>query len=261
MAENTHFWQRWRVLFGAGAIGVVAILPMMAPVLRDKLATVPGAPPLPVLLVLSTLQTLVMLALAVAVGVRFAPELNLRSHLAEWAATRTPLLPALRREVGLSLAVGVLALLVTAAIDLMVFRAQLPVATWEALQKAGSHVKPGVVLAGLLYGGITEELLLRWALMTILAWGVLRVSHHQNLAMWSAIILSSLAFGAGHLGATALVVPLTPMLIVRALTLNFIVGVACGWLYWKRSLEAAMMAHMAWHLAATALSQLPFFNR
>ncbi len=246
---------------GAGVIGVIVILPMMAPLLRDKVAAMPGAPPLPVLLVLSTLQTLVMLALAVAVGVRFAPELNLRSHLSEWAATRAPLLPALRREAGLAVALGVVALVITAALDLLIFRAAMPAPTWDALQKAGSHVKPGVVLAGLLYGGITEELLMRWALMTILAWGVWRVTRRKTIAMWIAIVLSSLAFGAGHLGATALVVPLTPLLIARALALNFVVGVACGWLYWKRSLEAAMIAHMAWHIAATVISQLFFFNR
>jgi hypothetical protein len=35
---------------------------------------------------------------------------------------------------------------------------------------------------------------------------------------------------------------------VRALVLNGIAGIAYGYLYWKRGLEAAMLAHMSTHL-------------
>ena len=61
--------------------------------------------------------------------------------------------------------------------------------------------------------------------------------------MWPAIVLSNIAFGAGHLPATRAMVPLTPNVVARALVLNSIVGVPCGYLYWKKGLEAAMIAH------------------
>jgi membrane protease YdiL (CAAX protease family) len=38
---------------------------------------------------------------------------------------------------------------------------------------------------------------------------------------------------------------LTPALIARALILNGIPGIAFGWLYWRRGLEAAMVAHFS----------------
>jgi hypothetical protein len=44
-------------------------------------------------------------------------------------------------------------------------------------------------------------------------------------------------------------VPLTPGLIVRALLLNGVAGIAFGYLYWRQGSEAAMVGHMAAHLA------------
>jgi len=47
------------------------------------------------------------------------------------------------------------------------------------------------------------------------------------------------------LPATALLVPLTQLVITRAIILNGLVGIVFGWLYWKRGLEAAMVSHFA----------------
>jgi hypothetical protein len=33
------------------------------------------------------------------------------------------------------------------------------------------------------------------------------------------------------------------MLVIRAITLNGIAGIAFGWLYWQYGLEAAMLSH------------------
>jgi len=38
-------------------------------------------------------------------------------------------------------------------------------------------------------------------------------------------------------------VPITPIVVARALVLNSVVGVLCGYFYWKNGLEAAMIAH------------------
>ena len=42
-----------------------------------------------------------------------------------------------------------------------------------------------------------------------------------------------------------MIIPLTPLVITRAILLNGIGGVVFGWLYWKRGLEAAMIAHFS----------------
>lgn len=47
---------------------------------------------------------------------------------------------------------------------------------------------------------------------------------------------------------------LTPALVVRTVLLNTIVGVALGWLFWRRSLETAMVAHAAFHVVLVGVS-------
>ena len=56
-------------------------------------------------------------------------------------------------------------------------------------------------------------------------------------------MLAAVVFGLGHLPATAALLPLTPAVIARAVVLNGIPGVVFGWLFWRRGLEAAMVAH------------------
>jgi len=60
---------------------------------------------------------------------------------------------------------------------------------------------------------------------------------------WPAILLAALLFGLGHLPATKAIMPLTPLIVARALLLNGIAGIAFGWLYWQYGLVGAMLAH------------------
>ena len=98
------------------------------------------------------------------------------------------------------------------------------------------------------YGAIAGELLLRLGLMTLLVWAgarLTRTSVPPPLVMWAAIVITALLFGAGHLPTTAAFLPLTPLVIARALLLNGMAGIVFGWLYWKRGLLAAMLAHFS----------------
>jgi len=40
-------------------------------------------------------------------------------------------------------------------------------------------------------------------------------------------------------------VPLTPLVILRTVVMNGLLGIVLGWLYWKRGLEAAMISHFS----------------
>ena len=72
--------------------------------------------------------------------------------------------------------------------------------------------------------------------------------------MWTAIVISAVLFGVGHLPALAQAVALTPALIARTVLLNAIAGILFGWLYWQRSLETAMIAHASFHVPLLMLS-------
>lgn len=97
------------------------------------------------------------------------------------------------------------------------------------------------------YGGIVEEILMRLFLMSFFVWITFKISKTKkgmptNFGIWLSIILSSIIFGIGHLSAAGM---LTPIIVARVVILNGIAGIAFGWLYWKRGLEASIIAHFS----------------
>ena len=93
--------------------------------------------------------------------------------------------------------------------------------------------------------GVREEILMRLFLMTIVAWlaGLLRRKDGRPSpgAMWSAVILSAFLFGLAHIDQ----IPLSEIdgAAVGLLLVNVMFGIVFGWLYWKRGLESAILAH------------------
>ena len=98
------------------------------------------------------------------------------------------------------------------------------------------------------YGGFNEEIAVHFALMTLLVWISWKIkSTPENkptkLGVWIAIIAASIIFGLGHLPMSGQMVIITPLVVVRAIALNSIIGVPCGWFYWRKGLEAAILVH------------------
>ena len=110
------------------------------------------------------------------------------------------------------------------------------------------HATVGFAFKGLLaspYGAIVEEIELRVFAMGSFAWLLSRVAgkRAKPWLMLAAIALAALAFGAGHLPMAAKLVPLTAGVVARVVAYNAFAGFVFGWLYWKRGLEHAMLAH------------------
>jgi membrane protease YdiL (CAAX protease family) len=63
--------------------------------------------------------------------------------------------------------------------------------------------------------------------------------------LWIANMLAAILFGLGHLPATSMLLPLTPLVITRAIILNGLLDVAFGYLYMTRGLESAMISHFS----------------
>lgn len=121
------------------------------------------------------------------------------------------------------------------------------------------HASLGFALKGLLaspYGGIVEEVQLRVFVMTLIAWLLSRLAGKQAKpwVMVAALVFAALLFGAGHLPMAAKLVPLTPTIVAPVIAYNALAGLVFGWLYWKRGLEHAMLAHfcadLVLHVAA-----------
>ncbi|EAO2990103.1 CPBP family glutamic-type intramembrane protease, partial [Salmonella enterica subsp. enterica] len=107
---------------------------------------------------------------------------------------------------------------------------------------------------GILYGGIAEEIMARWGLMSLVLWILFHLSGllARRWIVVCAILLSALAFGGAHLPALAVQVDLDTNLVIRTLMLNGLGGVLYGWLFWRYHLESAMVSHAASHLILVA---------
>lgn len=245
------FLRPFAALTALGLVGVASLTPLII----QQLSALPlDEVPLPpwVLAVIALLQSAVLVAVAVAIGLATAPALGLRSLVVERMRGGDPVLARLTPQVPLAVVLG----LGTGAVILGLDAVLLPLTGLaEELTEAGMDPVTRLVL-GLFYGGITEELLMRWALVGLFAWLPWRFLGARDaegrpsaVVMWIAIGLVAIIFGLGHLPALAGMVELTPLLVVRTVLLNAIGGVVWGWLFWRRSLEAAMVSHASAHVA------------
>jgi Type II CAAX prenyl endopeptidase Rce1-like len=247
-------WRVFAVLLGAGLLGVLAILPYVMDLLGTSMLDRGSAPdiPFPLVVLLSLLQNGVLLAVAIAIGMILSERVGLQMpFIRGWIAGKRARNVRAFALPGIAVGAAVGAVLV--GTEAMFFLRHLPAAMRPAFEIALWKR----LLAGVVYGGITEELLMRLFLMSLTAWLFSRRwQTREGLpttgAFWAAVVLVAIVFGLGHLPATSLITPLTPLIVARALVLNVVAGIAFGWLFWKYGLEAAMLGHMSAHVVMQA---------
>jgi hypothetical protein len=124
------------------------------------------------------------------------------------------------------------------------------------MEKLSAALQPSLA-ARFLYGGITEELLLRYGLMSLVLWLVLKlIPTRVNTAAWVSIAISTGLFALGHMPAVYSAVPdPSASLFAYVMLGNTIGGLIFGWLYWKKGLEAAMLAHIMAHVVMVGSEQ------
>lgn len=104
--------------------------------------------------------------------------------------------------------------------------------------------------ARFLYGGITEEIYLRFGLMTLIVWiSAKALKGTKPAAYWIGIVLAALIFAIGHFPVVFNTIesPGT-ILLTYVLIGNSVGGLIFGWLYWKKGLESAFLAHIFIHV-------------
>jgi hypothetical protein len=231
------------ILFGglmvAASLASVAILPYAAAITRQDLSD----QPLWLLLAMTVVQNLIVIGPLTALGLWLGPKIGLGApDLHDLVFGGPDAARQVRSSMILAAVVGALAgavtlvLAITFAPSLPTELADMPWPTWwEGLLAAIS-------------AGVNEELMLRLGLMTLVAWIGTRISGSRRVTptvAWIANILTALSFGALHLPLAAAIAPLTIEMVIRTMVMNSSLGVIFGWLYWRRGLLAAMVAHFS----------------
>ncbi len=111
------------------------------------------------------------------------------------------------------------------------------------------------LLARLGYGGVGEEIIARWGLLTAFMALALRLGRSRGAAFWLANTLAALLFALGHFGVLFAMVPHPPVWLMLAILLgNFVPAMAFGWLYRRFGIESAMLAHGGAHALFVAVA-------
>lgn len=233
------------VLWVAGMIGSVAIAALVLPQLLAQMQeTLPA--PVWVISLASLAQSGLLLAVAVWVGVRLTSSVGLGAPAFEALATGRSVRPAIRSQ----LSPGIMAGLLGGIVLFGAFQyAPTPVADLQA-----RFAIP--IVARVLYGGITEEILLRWGLMTVLVWLAWRFPQQQRGRVragfvWLAITVSALMFAVGHLPAAAVLLgAMDAGVVAFVIGVNTAFGLLFGYLFWRHGLESAIIAHALTHVVS-----------
>lgn len=232
------------ILWLIGMTGVVSLYWLALPIPEETQLS------LTTIRVLSLIQPTLLLTLAVFVGGNLAPKVGLSAPLAEAISQSGSWLLAIKPQLVLGVIGGIVSGIALFLISTW-WEAFLP-ADFLAKGEALSQNTP--LLTRILYGGITEEILLRWGLMTFLVW-LLWFWFQQQCGVPSktcfiiAIAISALMFAIGHLPlAFILSTKVTTSLIAYIIICNSFFGLVAGYLYWQYGLESAAIAHILVHI-------------
>jgi hypothetical protein len=244
-------WALWLVLILVCIPGIVVSIPRLTTTIEKTVLKRGDAgrplPPRPVLFLLQAVQLLIFIGLLDALGAALAPEVGLSAPFFNALVTEAPAWPALQEQLLPAFLLGLVGAAVFLTAYYLLFRPRLEPESLVASEQFRQALGP---VARLLYGGIVEEVIARWGLMTLCVWLLsLLAGEVTGAVMWAGIIISGVLFGLGHLPSYAAAgARLTRGYVSFAILLNLWASVIFGLLYWQVGLAAAMLAHMLFHL-------------
>lgn len=249
--KNSTKISKIRLGFAMWLIGMVGVLSLLF-ILPGMISNRPISIPIWAVCLIQLIQSGIMLALAVWIGVTFAYKVNLYAPVIEALVLKKSFFEKLRPQLGPACVVGFV---------VGIFLIGMSYVTPQELSVATNTTNPILkIFTEVFYGGVTEEILLRWGVMTLTLWLLWRYfQRDQNFPssrlVWIAIVASSLLFASSHLPAAHVIAGhLTLNIVTYVMVGNMVAGIMFGVLYKQFGLESAMIAHALAHLVKDILS-------
>lgn len=190
------------------------------------------------------LQPILFGILAIYFGHRYAHQVNLRSLITEKVEAEPLTAKTKKYSLKDSIPFIITVAAVVATLELgfdVAFQNWLP----EFYQPNFAVPTISGALYSVIYGGIGQEMLLRWGIMTAIVYVL--SSKGERLNEWSYIIgfvFTAILFAFAQYNSVAGFVDLSAIVLLRILVLSGLGGILYGWLYSSFHLEAAMLSHM-----------------
>ena len=236
--KNLINWKMFFILLIACIISSLLVIPYSLALVSSEVKVTP------INILLSAVQNLVLFSAVIFFGLFLSQKAGMGMPILQGVLEGKNQSKALKSltlpSIGLGIAAGLLIVLLSIPFNRLI----------PEFQNMSQPISPWKALLASFYGGIAEEVLLRLFLVSLFVWISMKIKKTKDglptdIGIWLSIVLSAVVFGLGHLPATAQIVPLTGIVITRAIVLNGIGGIIFGWLYWKRGLESAIMAHFS----------------
>ena len=234
----------WLLLFGSIA-GMAGLLPLVFALYRKIIASGPLPMPLPVLVVVQLMETAIVFAALIAIGLPVARRVGLEiPMLTRWlyGSGAAPQKNAVLGPLLIGFVIGAIGLLIFYTF----FLSRLP--DWPVAAEAALPVWKRLLAC--FYGAINEEILARLFGFSLVLWLLRNIAREKTpqagpIIFWIANLIIAALFVLAHLPSARIIMPITPLLITALFSINGLVSLVCGYLCWKRGLEAAMLAHFA----------------
>jgi len=240
------------ILCFLGLMGMLSMLTVALPLPEEVLSLMEDRfTPFQIQLLIMINPTILML-IAIAVGTILYQKVNLRVPIIEQLVGIRQAAVNIREILVYGIALGLLTGFVLSLLGAL-GRWLIPL----EFEQLGASIQL-TLAARFLYGGITEEIFMRFGLMTLLVWLGSRVFKSTGPPVfWAGISLAALIFAAGHLPVVFQAIE-SPGLIMIAYVIigNSIGGLVFGWLYWKKGLESAFLAHIFAHVAMVIMEKI-----
>jgi membrane protease YdiL (CAAX protease family) len=198
----------------------------------------------PKILLLQMVQNIVLFSLAIFLGLLLSKQIGFRLSFLEGFVDKNNQIEYLKSiifpSVGLGLLGGILVIILCIpfwSLSVELLKVEMSVSIWKRFLAT-------------FYGGFAEEILFRLFFVSLFVWITWKIKKTKEglptkYGIWLSIIIASIIFGLGHLGITDELTEITFEVIARAIIINGVLSIIYGFLYWKKGLESAMIAHFS----------------
>ncbi|MCQ6963288.1 CPBP family glutamic-type intramembrane protease [Methanolobus chelungpuianus] len=239
MVDWNVFWS----LFMVAELSMLAALPYAVSVSGDAIQEFGGS--FPTVLATQIAQGTAFLLLSLFTGIFLGKKVGLKATLLESLFEGRGLPEGFNSSLKLSILLGLLVGTLIFATDRLVFSMFTEPLT---VLLSSPPIEQRILYS--FYAGIVEEIILRFFLVTLLVWISWKIKKNPDgspttTGFWLSILLVSTIYGFGYFLSLTSVTDYNAILPIAIIALGIISGSVFGWLYWKKGLEAAIIANLS----------------
>jgi hypothetical protein len=248
------------LLLAAALLGTLAILPFSYTLMKQMDLPLPMIV-LPIAMAVTVLIELLLSAAMIGLGLGLGPRLDMAWMFEPESTTSQPstarrLWARFAQPLLIGMGLGAILVVVLHYVEISGANPNQAISmpdAWDGLLAS-------------IGAGIREEIWLRLGILTFFAWigvklfrpGTDQKEKVSTPIFWIANLLAALSFAAIHIPQAQMLMGLNVQLLIFIFVGNGVPGIVFGWLYWRRGLVAAMIAHFGLDLVLKVL--MPLFS-